>query len=198
MNFRTPSPLRGGSSMRSKLLVCTAIAAAGMSSAWFAPVAHAASKRAAAAQKSREQKDQKEKSAKPTELRADDKSMTKQLQWEDRVMGPDSKRAELDKIARAHAITEKAEKDKEKQAALEATAPAPRPEKAKKAEVALPSMSDEKPSADEGRAHEISPKLETAAAQAPVPASKPSASRRCASSRSAEADSQPAASGSTG
>jgi hypothetical protein len=163
--------------MRSKLLVCTAIAAAGMSSAWFLPVAHAASsKRAAAAQKSREQKDQK-KDAKANELRADDKSMTKQLQWEDKVMGPDSKRAELDKIARAHAINEKAEKDKERQAALEAAAPAPKPEKAKKGEVALPSMADEKSSdkasADEGRAHEISPKLETAAAQAPVPASKP-------------------------
>jgi len=166
--------------MRSKFLVCAAIAAAGMS-AWFGPVAHAASsKRAAAAQKSRDQKEQKEKDAKSSELRADDKSMSKQLQWEDKVMGPDSKRAELDKIARAHAITEKAEKDKkdkDKQAALEAVAPAPRPEKAKKAEVALPSMSDEKSSAksssDEGRTHEISPKLETAAAQAPVPASKP-------------------------
>jgi hypothetical protein len=164
--------------MRSKLLVCTAIAAAGMSSAWFAPVAHAASsKRAAAAQKSREQKDQKQKDAKANELRADDKSMTKQLQWEDKVMGPDSKRAELDKIARAHAINEKAEKDKEKQSALEAAAPAPKPGKAKKNEVALPSMSDERSSdkanADQGRAHEISPKLETAAAQAPVPAGKP-------------------------
>lgn len=162
--------------MRSKLLVCTAIAAAGMSSAWFGSFAHAASsKRAAAAQKSRDQREQKQKDA--SELHADDKSMKKQLQWEDKVMGPDSKRAELDKIARAHAINEKAEKDKEKQAALEAAAPAPKPEKAKKAEVALPSMSDEKPSArasaDEGRAHEISPKLETAAAQAPVPASKP-------------------------
>jgi len=157
--------------MRSKFLVCAAIAAAGMS-AWSGPVARAApSKRAAAAQKSRDQKD------KAAELHADEKSMKKQLQWEDNVMGPDSKRAELDKIARAHAITEKAEKDKEKQAALEAAAPAPKPEKAKKADVALPSMADEKPSADEGRAegraHEISPKLETAAAQAPVPASKP-------------------------
>jgi hypothetical protein len=167
--------------MRSKFLVCTAIAAAGMSSAWFGPVAHAASSKRAAAAHQKEQKAQKEKDAKSSELRADDKSMTKQLQWEDKVMGPDSKRAELDKIARAHAITEKAEKDKERQAALEAAAPAPKPEKAKKTEVALPSMADEtsnakpssKSSADEGRGRDISPKLETAAAQAPVPASKP-------------------------
>ncbi|HEX4405437.1 MAG TPA: hypothetical protein VH560_11450, partial [Polyangia bacterium] len=168
--------------MRSKLLVCTAIAAAGMSSAWFGPVAHAASsKRAAAAQKNHSHKDSKNfkdsKDAKPSELRADDKSMTKQLQWEDKVMGPDSKRAELDKIARAHAITEKAEKDKEKQAALDAAAPAPKPEKAeraertKKTEVSL--LTDEKSNADASREREISPKLETAAAQAPVAASKP-------------------------
>ena len=88
-------------------------------------------------------------------------------------MGPDSKRTELEKIARARAINEKAEKDKEKQAAFEATAPAPKAappsKKNEKSEVSL--LSSDK--GDSGRAHEISPKLETAAAQAPVAPSKP-------------------------
>ncbi len=158
--------------MRSKFLVCAAIAAAG-SCVWFGPVAYAAPAKRGSEKRAADAKD---KDKKANELHADDKSMKKQLQWEDKVMGPDSTRAELDKIARAHAITEKAEKDKEKQAAIEAAAPAPRPEKAKKAEVALPSMADEKSSdkpSDQGRSHEISPKLATEAAHAPVPAAKP-------------------------
>src|SRR5947209_10626523 len=53
------------------------------------------------------------------------------------VMGPDDKRAELQKIARARAINEKAEKEKEKQAALEVAAPAPKAGPAKKSEVNL-------------------------------------------------------------
>jgi hypothetical protein len=111
----------------------------------------------------------KKKSA--VELLTDDRAMNKQLQWEDKVMGPDSKRAELDKIARGRAITEaaseKAERDKEKQAA----APAPKP---KKAEVALPSLPDEKRSKDNDKSHvAISPKLATDEAATPPPPSKP-------------------------
>ena len=164
--------------MRSKLLVCAAIAAAGAFTSFGSAALAAGAKKSNAqksnAQKSNAQRSNAQKSGDKSalELHADDKSMKKQLQWEDKVMGPDSKRAELDKIARAHAITEKAEKDRERQAALE---PAPRPERAeknRKAEVALPSTSEEK-TADENRPHDISPKLETAAAQAPVPAAKP-------------------------
>jgi hypothetical protein len=155
--------------MRSKFLVCAAIAAAGASS-WFVSAARAADA------KGPNPKDGKKKAA---ELHADEKSMKKQLQWEDKVMGPDSKRAELDKIARAHAINEKAEKDKERQSALEAAAPAPKvapvqARKADKAEVSLISKAQEKQERDEAnRPHQISPQLETAAAQAPVKTAKP-------------------------
>jgi hypothetical protein len=148
--------------MRSKFLHCAAIAAVGLSS-WLAPMAHAAGAK---------DKDPKKK---PAELHADEKSMKKQTQWEDKIMGPDTKRAELEKIARARAVNEKAEKDKERQAALEAAAP-PAPSKAAapgkkndKSEVNL--LSD---SADTGGKAEpsrgISPKLETEAArEAPKP-----------------------------
>jgi hypothetical protein len=149
--------------MRSKSLVSAAIAFAAICS-WLAPRAHATdhkNKAAPAADKK-----------KAAELHADEKSMKKQFNWEDKVMGPDDKRAELEKIARAHAINEKAEKEKERQAAIEAAAPPPPAAKpAKKQEVALPSTApEEKPSATP---HEISPKLATEAARAPVPATKP-------------------------
>jgi hypothetical protein len=153
--------------MRSKFLVCAAIAAVGWCQ-WFASVAHAADAKARAAEA------KSAKSTKPTELHADDKSIKKQSQWEDKVMGPDSKRVELEKIARARAINDKAEKDKEKQAAIEAAAPAPRAtpvqaRKADKTEVSL--LSPEH--VDASKPHDISPKLETAAAQAPVRPLKP-------------------------
>jgi hypothetical protein len=81
---------------------------------------------------------------------ADDKVIDKQLQWEDSVMGPDDKRGELDKIARAQAInkaaSEKAERDKERAAAAAAKEP-PAPPKAQTnkrgGEVALPTVPDE-------------------------------------------------------
>jgi hypothetical protein len=121
--------------MRLKLFACAALTAVGLA-AWTAPVARAAdpkSKTPANAKK------------KPAEL-GGDKAIDKTLQWEDKVMGPDDKRAELDKIARAQAITkaaaEKAEKEKaaqEKQAAREAAQPKPQ---VKRNEVALPSVDD--------------------------------------------------------
>jgi hypothetical protein len=152
--------------MRSKSLLA-ALALAGLwSGIGFAPVVHAAdAKSKAAAEKSKAAADKK----KAAELHADEKSMKKQLQWEDKVLGPDDKRAELDKIARAHAINEKAEKEKERQAALEAAAPAPaKPaKKDMKAEVALPSAPEEKSTAPQ---REVSPKLSTEAAMAaPAP-----------------------------
>ena len=93
-------------------------------------------------------------------------------------MGPDDKRAELDKIARAQAINkaaaEKAAKEKEKadaQAAKEAAAPKPQTSK-RGGDVALPTLPDEDSGSgksSKGKSSEISPKLETAAAAAPPP-----------------------------
>ena len=147
---------------RKFLKVCAALSALGVC-AWFSSAAHAAGA--------------KDKAKKPSELRADDKSMKKQLQWEDKVMGPDRKRAELDKIARAAAINEKATKEREKQAALEAAAPAPKPGSRRadaRATVAPPPSAEEQAlDADNSGRHEISPKLSTAAAATPPPAVKP-------------------------
>ncbi|HEV3031421.1 MAG TPA: hypothetical protein VG319_07240 [Polyangia bacterium] len=153
--------------MRSQFLVPAAIAVVGVCF-WFTSVAQARPPADSA----------KGGTKKAAELHADEKSMKKQLQWEDNVMGPDSKRAELAKIARAHAINEKAEKEKERQAALEATAPAlkvaPANKKNEKAEVAIPSTSaPEKNERDANRPHDISPKLATEAAQVPPPPLKP-------------------------
>ena len=93
-------------------------------------------------------------------------------------MGPDDKRAELDKIARAQAINkaaaEKAAKEKEKadaQAAKEAAAPKPQTSK-RGGDVALPTLPDEdsgSSKSSKGRSSDISPKLETTAAAAPPP-----------------------------
>jgi hypothetical protein len=137
--------------------------------AWLAPVARAADPKSKNAQ-------QKKKSS--SELMYDDKAISKQLQWEDKVMGPDDKKAELEKIARANAINkaaaEKAEKEKaerDKQAAREAAQPAP---KAKKAEAAIPSLPDEAPS--KGRSRESAPRsepVEAVAATPPPPPAKP-------------------------
>jgi hypothetical protein len=156
--------------MRSKFLVSAAIASLGVFGA-FASLAHAAGARAAVA-KSKDKDTKDAKAAKPLELHADDKSIKKQTQWEDKVMGPDSTRKELEKIARARALNEKATQDKEKQAALEPAAPATAkaaPTPAKKNEVSLIAPEKNEPA----RAHDISPQLETAAAQKPVPAAKP-------------------------
>jgi hypothetical protein len=155
--------------MRSKFLVSAAIASIGVCGVLvsFAPKADAAPAKKEVAAKSKE-KDKD--AAKPRELHADEKAMKKQTQWEDKVMGPDSTRPELDKIARARAINERAAQEKERQAALE-PAPAPKaaPTPSKKNEVSLIEPEKNEPA----RAHEISPQLETAAAQKPVAAVKP-------------------------
>src|SRR5580692_2047886 len=152
--------------MRSKLFVCAALAGTCLLGTW-SPVARAADPKA------------KGKKAKSGDSLSDDKVMSKQMQWEDSVMGPDDKRGELDKIARAQAINkaaaEKAAKEKEKadaQAAKEAAAPKPQTTK-RGGEVALPTLPDEDSSqgnkASKGKSSDISPKLETAAAAAPPP-----------------------------
>jgi hypothetical protein len=152
--------------MRSKLFVCAALAGTCLLGTW-SPVARAADPKA------------KGKKAKSGDSLSDDKVMSKQMQWEDSVMGPDDKRGELDKIARAQAINkaaaEKAAKEKEKadaQAAKEAAAPKPQTTK-RGGEVALPTLPDEDSSqgnkGSKGKSSDISPKLETAAAAAPPP-----------------------------
>jgi hypothetical protein len=132
MIFRTPSPLVEVS-MRSKLVLCAAIVVAS---------AYASPRLASAAGKGKPAKADK---AGAPELHADDKSMKRQMQWEDKVMGPDSTKADLARVARAHALNEKAIKEREAQAAREAAAPPPPVVKAappKRAEVALPSVND--------------------------------------------------------
>jgi hypothetical protein len=121
--------------MRSRFVVCAALAGIGLLGAWSP--AHAADPKA---------KSGKKKSA---DGLSDDKVIDKQLQWEDSVMGPDDKRAELDKIARAQAINkaavEKAERDKERAAAAAAKEPpASKTQTTKRGgEVALPTVPDE-------------------------------------------------------
>lgn len=150
--------------MRSKLLLSAALVGTCAFGTW-SPVARAA--------------DPKAKKAKSSDSLSDDKVISKQMQWEDSVMGPDDKRAELDKIARAQAINkaaaEKAAKEKEKadaQAAKEAAAPKPQTSK-RGGDVALPTLPDEDSGqgtrASKGRSSEVSPKLETAAAATPPP-----------------------------
>ena len=153
--------------MRSKLLLCAALVGTCSFGIW-SPVARAADPKG------------KEKKAKSGDSLSDDKVISKQMQWEDSVMGPDDKRAELDKIARAQAINkaaaEKAAKEKEKadaQAAKEAAAPKPQTSK-RGGDVALPTLPDEdsgsgSSSKSKGKSSEVSPKLETAAAAAPPP-----------------------------
>ncbi|HEY6476723.1 MAG TPA: hypothetical protein VI456_09090 [Polyangia bacterium] len=147
--------------MRSRLLLCAALAGSCLFGSW-SPVAHAA--------------DPKTKKAKTSD--SDDKVIDKQMQWEDSVMGPDDKRAELDKIARAQAINkaaaEKAAKEKDKadaQAAREKDKADAAPKTSKRGgEVALPTLSDEDSGKGKnGKSSEISPKLETTAAAAPPP-----------------------------
>jgi hypothetical protein len=149
--------------MRSKLFLCAALVGTCLFGTW-SPVARAADPKG------------KEKKAKSSDSLSDDKVISKQMQWEDSVMGPDDKRAELDKIARAQAINkaaaEKAAKEKEKadaQAAREASAPKPQTSK-RGGDVALPTLPDEDSSkGSRGKSSEVSPKLETAAAAAPPP-----------------------------
>jgi hypothetical protein len=150
--------------MRSKLFLCAALAGTSLFGMW-SPVARAA-----------DPKGKPKKAAKSGDSLSDDKVISKQMQWEDSVMGPDDKREELDKIARAQAINkaaaEKAAKEKEKadaQAAKESAAPKPQTTK-RGGDVALPTLPDEDSSkGSRGKSSEISPKLETTAAAAPPP-----------------------------
>jgi hypothetical protein len=150
--------------MRSKLFVCAALAGTCLFGT-LAPSARAADPKA------------KAKKAKSSDSLSDDKVISKQMQWEDSVMGPDDKRAELDKIARAQAINkaaaEKAAKEKDKADAQAAKEAAAGPKTTKRGgEVALPTLPDEDASGNKnskGKSSEIAPKLETAAAAAPPP-----------------------------
>jgi hypothetical protein len=150
--------------MRSRLFLCAALAGTCLVGSW-STVAHAA-----------DPKTKGEKKAKASD--SSDSAINKQMQWEDSVMGPDDKRAELDKIARAQAINkaaaEKAAKEKEKadaQAAREKEKADAAPKTNKKGgEVALPTLPDEDSGKGKnGKTSEISPKLETAAAATPPP-----------------------------
>jgi hypothetical protein len=155
--------------MRSPFLTCIAVVALSLSPRLVSEV-RAASPKGKAASKGGDKKT-------PAELHVDDKSMKKQMQWEDKVMGPDSTRADLARIARAHAVNEKAIKDRDAQAAREAAAPPPpvvARSASKRAEVALPSVSDGNDNVRENvRPREISSKLASDEAKAPPAAVKP-------------------------
>jgi hypothetical protein len=152
--------------MRSRFLVCAALA--GFALANGSSLAHAG--------------DPKAKTKKKTDDMSEDKSgIGKTLQWEDKVMGPDDKKSELDKIRRAQEINKAAAEKAEKERAANAAREAKEREAAAKAgpttqkrggEVALPTMPDE---GDKGKVKhtEVSPKLETEAAKTPPPALKP-------------------------
>jgi len=114
---------------------------------------------------------------KPAELLVDDRAISKQMQWEDKVMGSDAaKKAELAKIARASAITKAAE-----QAAAAAAERAPAPvaaPKPTKSTVSLPSLADEgdkngKKDERGAKNREISAKLNAPEAAVAVPPPKP-------------------------
>ena len=115
---------------------------------------------------------------KPTELLTDDRAITKQMQWEDKVMGPNDKKAELARIARAAAIN-KAAADKaaaDKAAGLDVREPAPAPAPRAKSALNLPTLPDEGANGsrkDDGKRREISAKLLTEEASTPPPAAKP-------------------------
>jgi len=125
--------------------------------------------------------DAKAKAKKKDDSSEDKTGIGKTLQWEDKVMGPDDKKSELDKIRKAQEINkaaaEKAERDKAANAAREAkekeAAAKAGPQTTKRGgDVALPTLPDE---GDKNKVKhtEVSPKLETEAAKAPPPALKP-------------------------
>jgi hypothetical protein len=154
--------------MRSRFLVCVALA--GFALATGSNVALAA--------------DAKAKGAKKKDDAGEDKTgIGKTLQWEDKVMGPDDKKSELDKIRKAQEINkaaaEKAERDKAANAAREAkereaAAKAGPTTQKRGGDVALPTLPDEGAQGKAKAQHtEVSPKLETEAAKAPPPALKP-------------------------
>ncbi len=129
--------------MRSKLVVCAALTGTWLFAA-SSPVARADPRGRARAGSSSK--------AKAGDSLTDDKTISKQLQWEDSVMGPDDKKAELEKIARAQAINKAAaekaarEKDKADAEAARQAAAAPRQQTSKRGgDVALPSVPDDPP-----------------------------------------------------
>ncbi len=155
--------------MRSRFLVCVALAGFALANG-RSLVAHAA--------------DPKAKSAKKNADSEDKTGIGKTLSWEEKVMGPDDKKSELDKIKQAQAINkaaqEKAERDKVANAAREAkekeAAAKAGPTTTKRGgDVALPTLPDEGPGAGKSKPQhtEVSPKLDTAAAAAPPPVLKP-------------------------
>src|SRR4029079_4944492 len=163
----SPRPRLGGPSMRLRLfVVCAALAGFALANT-FSSTANAA--------------DAKAKAKKKDDSSEDKTGIGKTLQWEDKVMGPDDKKSELDKIRKAQEINkaaaEKAERDKAANAAREAkekeAAAKAGPQTTKRGgEVALPTMPDEGDKA-KVKHTEVSPKLETEAAKAPPPQLKP-------------------------
>ena len=154
--------------MRSRFLVCVALAGFAFANGQ-SRIAHAADPKAKNAKK------------KGDDLAEDKTGISKTLQWEDKVMGPDDKKSELDKIRRAQEINKAAAEKAEKEKAANAAREAKEREAAAKAgpttqkrggEVALPTMPDE---GDKGKVRhtDVSPKLETEAAKTPPPALKP-------------------------
>ncbi len=108
----------------------------------------------------------------------------KQMQWENNVMGPDDKKAEMARLARANALAKAAaEKAATEKAAAERNAAkeeARRPATKAAAPVLLATPEDENAGKstkskgnDDGAGHEISPKLSTEEASAPPPPVKP-------------------------
>ncbi len=157
--------------MRSRFLVCAALAGFAFANGQ-SRIAHAADPKAKNAKK------------KGDDLAEDKSGISKTLQWEDKVMGPDDKKSELDKIRRAQEINKAAAEKAEKEKASNAAREAKEKEAAAKAgpttqkrggEVALPTLPDEGPGAGKNKPQhtEVSPKLETTAAQTPPPALKP-------------------------
>ena len=155
--------------MRSRFLVCVALAGFALATG-RSFVAQAA--------------DAKAKAGKKKDDTSEDKTgIGKTLQWEDKVMGPDDKKSELDKIRKAQEINkaaaEKAERDKAANAAREAkekeaAAKAGPTTQKRGGDVALPTLPDEGAQGKPKPAHtEVSPKLETEAAKAPPPVLKP-------------------------
>ena len=154
--------------MRSRFLVCAALAGFALANG-RSSVANAADPKAKNAKK------------KGDDLAEDKSGIGKTLQWEDKVMGPDDKKSELDKIRRAQEINKAAAEKAEKEKAANAAREAKEKEAAAKAgpttqkrggEVALPTLPDEGDKA-KVKHTEVSPKLETEAAKAPPPAMKP-------------------------
>ncbi len=109
----------------------------------------------------------------------------KQMQWENNVMGPDDKKADMARLARANALAkaaaEKAAAERqaaEKQAAKEEATRKPATKSAAPVLLATPEdenagKSTKSRGNDDGAGHEISPKLSTEEAMAPPPPVKP-------------------------